>query len=341
MNSKKYLDKFFNLQNKTSSFITRNLLHLKSCIKKNTALFWSYFMSRFSKISTSWFSIFSTSKFSKIKILKVSTSVVFGALILSWGITSAINNDIGSASTNFNAMGIVSEVSTSYIIINNAKGSAQSSDGMYSLDLGYLTKVETNTYVPLNLSDIKIGDKIVVQGLTNGYTFFIKRIVSFSSTPTPVVPDENATTTESVATTTESVATTTESVATTTEATTNTSTTTESVATSTSTSTSTTPSTPLATETPKEEPKATTTESVEATTTEPSSTTTSSTDDTATTTASTTPTIIEAITDTVDNVIDKVGEVIQGVVDTVTGGGDSTPALTTSPTSEAPSTPSE
>jgi hypothetical protein len=234
--------------------------------------------------------------------------VIFSfALMLSWGISKAVNSDISSATSNFSVSGTVSEVSDLYIIVNEAKGSVVSSDSTYNLNLEYLKKIETSDYAALVLSDIKVGDKIAAQGLTNGYTFFIKRIVSFTSTPSETAKEENAT---STATTTESTptASTTESVSS------------PSLEVSTSTeSASTTPSTETAstTESTSTPQTATTTEVVqpEATTTDSVATTT---DDNATTT----PTVIETVTEVIQDVIETVTDAVQSVVEAITGGGD-------------------
>ncbi len=252
------------------------------------------------------------------KLFSTKTFAVFLLfwVLLSWGISHAVNNDIKSATTNFSATGIVSDVSEFSMTIENAKGSTQSSDGTYNLNLDYLKKVETSDYGPLALTDIKAGDKVVVQGLTNGYAFYIKRIVSFTSVATKA-DDENAT---STATTTTS--TTTEVVSpvipaeSTSTATTTTSTTTEVVS----------PVIPA--------------ESTSTATTAPAATEE---------TASSTPTIIETITNTVGgavgDVIDKVTEAVQNVVDILNGpdAPDATlpkenivPAVSTSPSVEPP-----
>ena len=263
-----------------------------------------------------------------MNIKKVSIFVILFALVLSWGISNAINSDISSATSNFSVSGIVTEVSNTYILINNAKGSVVSSDGTYSLNLEYLKTIETNTYQPLTLSDIKTGDKIVAQGLTNGSTFFIKRIISFASVTLPP-QEENATTTDSTATTTEPTATA------------PTATTTESVSTSTPPADNVTP--------PAQEEKATTTPPTESTSTPPTKEA-STTEQVATSseeTATTTPSIIENITnaveDVVDNVIDAVTETVQNVVETITGSStpETIPKPEIPPTPETPPTPTE
>lgn len=223
--------------------------------------------------------------------------VVIVIALLGWGISSRATDDIKSATANFSVLGTVSEISEDGISISDAKGSDKSGKTTYELNISHLEAMEMNTYVPLNFTDIKVGDRIIAQGLTNGDTFFIKRIISFTSTPTPVIPDEIAT---STATTTDEFA---SSTATTTDDTaSSTATTTEEVAAS---------STPSS---GSEVPAATTTEEV-------ATTSSTSTEEVATST----PSIAETITDAIEQVIDTVTDTIQDVVDAVTGGGD-TPA---------------
>jgi hypothetical protein len=236
--------------------------------------------------------------------------------ILGWGVSSSAIDDIKSATINFNAMGIVSEISDKSMTIKDAKGSNSASDTTYDLNLDYLSKIETSSYTPLNLSDVKVGNRIIVQGLTNNSTFFIKRIISFDSIATPVEEKDD---TVLATTTIDDVV-----IATTTDV--GTSTLTEDVIKE-STGGSSSDTTPV---TPAPAPVDTV---IVSTTTEPVATTTStSTDPVATTTsdvATTTEGIIDTITSTIGDVIDKVVDVVQDVVETVVG--SSTPEVVTEP----------
>lgn len=227
----------------------------------------------------------------EIKLESVKTFVaVLVILILGWGVSSSAVDDIKSANSNFNVIGVVSKISDKEITVTDAKGTNSSSDTSYNLNVEYLTTIETNAYIPMNFSDIKIGDRIIAQGLTNNSTFFIKRIISFDSIPTPVIAKEVATSTLKDVV-----------IATTTDV--GTSTLTESVIDS-STGTET------KTET-KTDPV------IEATSTDMGTTTiiSTTTEETSTSTGG----IVDTIKDTINDVIDTVKDVVDTVVDTVTG----------------------
>ena len=140
-------------------------------------------------------------KFPKPHFVKIFSVFLLVALVLSWGISNAVNNDIQSATSNFSVSGTVSEMSDMYIVVTDAVGSLKSSDGTYNLNIDYLKRVETDKYSPLTISDIVVGDKIIAQGVTNGYSFFVKRIVSFTSIAHNPVDDDNETAAADIATT--------------------------------------------------------------------------------------------------------------------------------------------
>lgn len=251
----------------------------------------------------------------KVEMIKM-LSIITVVSILGWGISHADNlnpfSDTGieTATQNFSALGNVSEITESSITLIDAKGSDKSGNTTYTLNISHLEKVETSAYTPLIITDIKVGDKIIAQGLTDGTTFFIKRIVSFSS---DVKPLEVATTTVDVATSTAS-------------------TTTDTASTTTDTASSTN-------ETSSNESSTTTPEVIIATTTEVATTTETS---TTTEEATTTPTIIETVGGVVQDVIDAVTNVVQTVVDTVTGNTEPDPVpppVEETPTPEPASEP--
>jgi len=143
------------------------------------------------------------------------TSVVAIVLFLTWSILGATEDSskLDFATTNFSAIGIVSEITDSTISLADARGSDNSDTSSYTLDIDYLEKVETNTYDPLIISDIRVGDKVIAQGVTDGSSIFIKRIISFTSM-VEVELLETATTTEAVATSTDDTASSTEEITT-------------------------------------------------------------------------------------------------------------------------------
>ena len=139
--------------------------------------------------------------------------IVLIILASTWGITFALENNIEDATSNFSVLGTVSEISESKITLTDARGSDDSGNTEYKINIDYLERVETRDYEPLIITDIKVGDTISGQGLTNGSVFFIKRIISFSSliiaeelpieelatttaTTTDELTEEDATTTE-------------------------------------------------------------------------------------------------------------------------------------------------
>ena len=202
-------------------------------------------------------------------------------LSLGWSLSTVADDDIKSATNNFSAMGLVSEISEDGLEISEAKGSDKSGKIVYDLNIDNLEKIQTNKNEPLNLVDIKKGDKVIVQGLTNGSTFFIKRIISFTSVSTATSTDEIFAT--STATTTDDL-----------------------IASSTATSTEDSTSLP-------ETASSTVTSTSSATTTEVGT-------EASTTTASTTDITVPTIIDNfIDTVVETVAVVIDNIVDLLTG----------------------
>ena len=119
--------------------------------------------------------IYSEMKSNLSKIIDHKFFKIFSIAILifslGWGMSSIATDDISSAHNNFSASGIISNISEDEINIEQASGSDKSTDTSYNLNIKYVKKVETNEYVALQLSNLKIGDKIIVQGLTNGSSF--------------------------------------------------------------------------------------------------------------------------------------------------------------------------
>ncbi len=244
-------------------------------------------------------------------------SIVIAVVLMGYGIVSFATEDTKTASINFSVLGIVSNISDDSLDIEEANGSDKSGKSSYSLNIKNLTTLETNENVPINFIDIKVGDKIIAQGLKNGSTFFIKRIISFTSIPTPVETKDVAT---STATSTDYVsATTTQDASGITTETVNTSTTTD-------------VSIPL----PTLIDSSTSTETVyNSTTTDisiPLSTlmdSSSSTEilNTSTTTGESTEitnSVIETVTDIIEEIINNVTETVQVVLDKVTDNNDQT-----------------
>jgi hypothetical protein len=224
-------------------------------------------------------------------------AVIVIVLLLSWGISSATGDDFEQATKNFSVIGTVSALSDTTISLIDSRGSDTTVEELYNLNIEHLTKIETKEYQPLIISDVQIGDTIIAQGVTDGSTFFITRVVSFSSTPLPPLQE--------IATTTPEFATTTEDVATSTDV-------------SRDSSSETTTSEELATTTPTEEVATSTEETTQ--------------EDT----ASTTETVIDTMTDIIEDGVDQASDVLDIIIDTITGSEEPAPPVEEStPTPQA------
>lgn len=147
-------------------------------------------------------------KIVELEVFKIVIAIVL-IIPFTWGVSQAENilfdGNIESASSNFSIIGVVSEIRYNNILIEEATGSDSETKNTYVLDISNVEKIETSNYVPLVLSDIKVGDTIIGQGLTNGGEYFLTRIVSFSVTESAGVPVEVvvATSTDEVASSTD------------------------------------------------------------------------------------------------------------------------------------------
>ena len=135
-----------------------------------------------------------------VEFAKIAAVIVVVGTVV-WGVSRA-DELFKTPAKNFSAYGLISANVGSSISINEAHGSDSSEVTSYTFDVGTVNKIETNKYAPLEVSDLKIGDKIMVQGMLDNSVIIARRIVSFTSTST-------ATTTEALASTTLEVSTTT------------------------------------------------------------------------------------------------------------------------------------
>ena len=172
-------------------------------------------------------------------------------LVVVWGVSHA--DEVGSLISlkqevkAFSAVGSVGDVTGTNLTLNNANGSDGQKNTSYVFDISTVEKIETRNYVPLAISDIKSGDNIVVQGtVDNNSMIQIKRIISFSATSSQAnivdISDLNASSTVATSTSTSTPAVTPD-IATSTDST-STPTTTPDVDASTTDATSTATSTP-------------------------------------------------------------------------------------------------
>ena len=126
--------------------------------------------------------------------------IIIVVITLSWGIVNAdelnpFTPSIEDAKTSFSVIGTVSVIDNTHLIVTNAKGSDDTGESEYNLNIKNLDKVETSKYQTLQLTDLKVGDTVIAQGVTTDSVFFITRIILFSSTPLPVFEEEQTATT--------------------------------------------------------------------------------------------------------------------------------------------------
>jgi hypothetical protein len=156
-----------------------------------------------------------SAKKTSIKYIFFVLFFVFFALGVKWGVSNADSLSILDivkpqeviVEQNFSAAGVVSNIATifdtnTYIYMENSSAP----DGLGRTAFGFSTdqvrKIENTDYLPLTIDDIKVGDKIVVQGLLkNGVNIEVYRIISFAPTANKEKEVETATSTESASTT--------------------------------------------------------------------------------------------------------------------------------------------
>ncbi len=155
----------------------------------------------------------------KVEMIKMF-SIIAIVTVIGFGISSAndfvenqILNQAPTPAKNFSATGIVSDIARTTLSLTDAKGSNDETQTIYTFDIQNVEKIETAEYLPLALTDITVGDRLVVQGTDQDGTISIFRIISLTATSSKTIIPEVATTT---ATTTDETASSTASIATTT-----------------------------------------------------------------------------------------------------------------------------
>ena len=141
----------------------------------------------------------------------------FAVIILASGIIYGVSNADNISNIlsprqevrSFSAVGIVFDISTNTISIDQVKSSDGTGGTAYTFDTSNVTKIETKDYAPLTFSDLHIGDNIIVQGTMNGSLIVARRIISFSETSSKILIPEVATSTATTSSSTDELATTT------------------------------------------------------------------------------------------------------------------------------------
>ena len=85
-----------------------------------------------------------------------------------------------TAGHRFSAFGLVANVNDTSVSVNEANGSDGSKNSSYTFEISNLTKIQNNKSVAISISDLKLGDKIGLQGRELDGTLNASRVVLFS-----------------------------------------------------------------------------------------------------------------------------------------------------------------
>lgn len=111
--------------------------------------------------------------------------IILASSAIIWGISkadTAISSPVKQTPLkSFSAIGVVSNITDGTLSLLDGKSSEQ------ILDISNVSKIETKDYHPLSISDIKIGDKIIVQGALVSNGIEVRRIISFGPSPVNLV----------------------------------------------------------------------------------------------------------------------------------------------------------
>ncbi len=140
-----------------------------------------------------------------VEMTKVLITIAVVTTIV-WG-TSRADNPGNTEVKNFSAIGLVSNLSDKSLSIDHARSSDKTNSDNYKFDISSVQKIETDAYLAMLFSDIKVGDKVIVQGLLDNGVITARRIVDFSfssstATTTATTTDETATSTATTTDTT-------------------------------------------------------------------------------------------------------------------------------------------
>ena len=238
------------------------------------------------------------SMFFELSRMFITIAVASGIV---WGISNAneiatttanfINPSLTTKETkNFSAVGVVSNITDTYLSIDNAKSGDEAGPTSYTFDTSTIKKIESNHYYPLTLSQIQIGDNVIVQGLDKDGNIEIRRVIWYgTSTATGILTRNGEVPTFATST-----------VATTTVATT--------TATTTATSTLDVATSTVSTSSPQ---AASTTDSTSSTSSEQASSPQAD--------ATATPSLIDEASKIAGDILEKGKEILQKGIDTLTG----------------------
>ena len=105
----------------------------------------------------------------------IGVAILGGAVMLFWG------SNRPNFAKSFSAIGTVSSTTSETLFIEGAKNSDGSESATYAFSLSSKPKVETNTYASSTLAQIRLGDRVIVQGTSLSGKVTILRIIIFPS----------------------------------------------------------------------------------------------------------------------------------------------------------------
>ena len=105
-------------------------------------------------------------------------SIMVIVSVLGWGISKADSSLTANHAPikNFSAIGVVSSIDPSSLTISSANGSDNA-----------FTKIETSDYHALTMNDIRVGDRVIAQGIrsaSSSNSIEIHRLIDFNATST-------------------------------------------------------------------------------------------------------------------------------------------------------------
>ena len=116
-------------------------------------------------------------------------SIMVIVSVLGWGISKADSSLTANHAPikNFSAIGVVSSIDPSSLTISSANGSDNAFTSSYTFDTSAVTKIETSDYHALTMNDIRVGDRVIAQGIrsaSSSNSIEIHRLIDFNATST-------------------------------------------------------------------------------------------------------------------------------------------------------------
>lgn len=151
-----------------------------------------------------WY-IYYMKKYTNLSLFKSKLPILLPAFLLFIVfVTSALSVQSEEVADikNYSAMGIVESVSSDSLRLDIVDS------GVQTFSITDVEKVESKSYVPLSISDILVGDRLIVQGVSRGDSIDLNRIINMTwneerATTTVEVLDLATSTATTTATSTE------------------------------------------------------------------------------------------------------------------------------------------